>query len=96
MQIFIILIAFNVKQAWVPGMLASVTKMLNNWEERIGVRDEFEVEIHEEFHKSSAEIFSKAALGSDFENGKHIFAIQQQQEILTHQAMQTVYIPGFR
>lgn len=95
MPVFIILIAFSVKQSWVPGMLASVTKMLDNWEETIGERDEFKVEVHEEFHNLSAEILSKTALGSNFEKEKRIFVIQQQ-EILTNQAMQGVYIPGFR
>lgn len=79
-----------------PGMVSSVTKMLNHWEEKIGEKDELEVEIHEEFHNLSAEILSKTALGSNFEKGKRIFEIQQQQEILTHQAMHNVYILGFR
>ncbi|KAK1395660.1 Cytochrome P450, E-class, group I [Heracleum sosnowskyi] len=90
--------AFSMEKvkAWVPGMVFSVKKMLDNWEEQIGERDEFEVEVHEEFHDLSAEILSKTALGSNFEEGKRIFDVQQQQEILTHQAMHNVYIPGFR
>ncbi|KAK1395666.1 Cytokinin trans-hydroxylase [Heracleum sosnowskyi] len=54
------------------------------------------MEVHEEFHELSSEIFCKTALGNNFESGKRIFKLQQQQEILTNQAMQNVYIPGFR
>lgn len=87
---------FNIKQGWVPGMVASVTKMLDNWEAKMGETDEFEVEIYQEFHDLAAEIMFKAALGSNFENGRRMFEIQQQQELLTYQAMHNVYIPGFR
>ena len=77
-------------------MVASVTKMLENWEAKIGERDEIEMEVHKEFHELSAEIFSRTVLGNNYENGKHIFKLQQQQEISTNLAMQNVYIPGFR
>lgn len=80
----------------VPGMAASVTKMLENWEAKIGELDELEMEVHKEFHELSSEIFCRTALGNNFEKGKRIFELQQQQEILTNQAMQNVYIPGFR
>ena len=79
-----------------PGMVASVTKMLDNWEAKIGERDEIEMELHKEFHELSAEFFSKTALGNNYEIGKSIFKLQQQQEISTYLAMQNVYIPGFR
>lgn len=92
----LIVIAYDAAQAWVPGMVASATKMLENWEAKIGERDELEIEVQKEFHELSAEIFCRTALGNNFENGKRIFELQQQQEILTNQAMQNVYIPGFR
>ncbi|KAL8145055.1 hypothetical protein AgCh_003319 [Apium graveolens] len=94
----IVTAAFNMQniKAWVPGMVASVTKMLDNWEAEMGERDEYELEIHQEFHSLSAEIMFKAALGSNFEIGRRMFEIQQQQELLTYQAMHNVYIPGFR
>ncbi|XP_063949163.1 cytochrome P450 734A1-like [Daucus carota subsp. sativus] len=90
--------AFNKEKikVWVPGMVASVTKMLENWEAKIGERDEIEMEVHKEFHELSAEIFSRTVLGNNYENGKRIFKLQQQQEISTNLAMQNVYIPGFR
>ncbi|WOH02938.1 hypothetical protein DCAR_0522328 [Daucus carota subsp. sativus] len=90
--------AFNVDRikAWVPGIVATVTIMLNNWEQKIGEKIEFEVDVHQEIHNLSAEVISEIAIGSDFEEGRRIFEILQQQEILAHQAMHNVYIPGFR
>ena len=97
MHFFILIIAaFDVKQVWVPGMVASVTKMLDNWEAKVGEMGETEMEVHKEFHELSAEIFSRTVLGNNYENGKRIFKLQQQQEISTNLAMQNVYIPGFR
>ncbi|KAL1817846.1 hypothetical protein ACET3Z_020420 [Daucus carota] len=90
--------AFNLDRikVWVPGMVASVTKMLDNWEAKVGEMGETEMEVHKEFHELSAEIFSRTALGNNYETGKRIFKLQQQQEISTYLAMQNVYIPGFR
>lgn len=85
-----------VLQAWVPEMLASVTKMLDNWEEIIGERDEFEMDVHKEFYNLAGEVSARTAFGSNFKKGKRIFELQQQQKFLSYKALQNVYIPGFR
>ncbi|CAI9089441.1 OLC1v1024013C1 [Oldenlandia corymbosa var. corymbosa] len=83
-------------KSWIPEVVNSVEKVLQKWEDGTRETNEIEVDVLEEFRFLSAEILSKTGFGSNFEEGKHIHELIDQQAELTMQALRSVYIPGSR
>lgn len=75
----------------------SCSKMIEEWKKRtVSIQGSCEVDVWPEFQKLTADVISRAAFGSDYEHGKKIFELQKELIMLVLEAMQTLYIPGFR
>ncbi|XP_020530345.1 cytochrome P450 734A1-like [Amborella trichopoda] len=79
----------------VPAMVASTTQMLEKWEKIVG-DCEYEMEVNKELHKLTADLISRTAFGSNYEEGNHIVKMQEEQMIYVSESLRSVYIPGFR
>lgn len=74
----------------------SCGKMMEKWERMVSLQGTCEVDMWPEFQKFTADVISRAAFGSDYEEGKKIFELQKELILLVVEAMKTIYIPGFR
>lgn len=80
----------------VPVFTLCCGKMLEEWERMVNLQGTCEVEMWTELQKLTADAISRAAFGSDYKQGKKIFELQKELILLVLEAMQTIYIPGFR
>ncbi|XP_077233279.1 cytochrome P450 734A1-like isoform X2 [Tasmannia lanceolata] len=90
--------AFNMERVkeWVPAITESTRNMLDKWEREGGEKSEFEIEVYGDLLDFTADVISKTAFGSSFQEGKRIFKLQDEQAVLVSHAQKRVYIPGYR
>ncbi|KAL9385800.1 hypothetical protein Peur_022810 [Populus x canadensis] len=76
--------------------IANQAFMMERIKEIRGERDEFEMDVHRELQDLASDVISKTAFGSNYEEGKRVFSLQDKQKHLVFDAIGNVYIPGFR
>lgn len=79
----------------VPVMAKSVTEMLEKWM-AMSKSGEVEIEVSEWYQTLTEDVITRMAFGSSYEDGKAIFQLQAQQMVMTAEAFQKVFIPGYR
>ncbi|RVW44087.1 Cytochrome P450 72A15 [Vitis vinifera] len=80
----------------IPAFTTSCSMLIERWKELASLQETCEVDIWPELQNLTRDVISRAALGSSFEEGRQIFELQKEHITLTLEAMQTLYIPGFR
>jgi hypothetical protein len=81
----------------IPVFVISCGKLIEQWKMEISLlQGSCEMDIWPELQKLTADVISRAAFGSTYEGGKKVFELQRELLTLTVEAMQTLYIPGFR
>ncbi|XP_059433014.1 cytochrome P450 CYP72A616-like [Corylus avellana] len=90
--------AFNLEKlkGMIPAFTTSCSKMVERWQKMANPQGPCEVDIWPELQKLTADVISRAAFGSNYEEGKHMFELQKELITLVLESMQTTYIPGFR
>ncbi|KAK8351477.1 hypothetical protein V6Z12_A05G035000 [Gossypium hirsutum] len=79
-----------------PAFHLEKLKMIEQWKERASLQSSCEIDVWPELQKLTADAISRTAFGSSYEEGKKIFQLQKELISLTLEAMQSLYIPGFR
>ncbi|WCJ42773.1 Cytochrome P450 72A225 [Euphorbia peplus] len=80
----------------IPVFATACNQMIEQWKQKIGDEGSIELDVWPELQKVARDIISRAAFGSSYQEGKKIFELQQELVLLTIEAMQSLYIPGFR
>ncbi|XP_074280768.1 cytochrome P450 CYP72A616-like [Silene latifolia] len=91
--------AFHIQKlkGMVPVMAATCNEFIDRWRSMINPEEgSCELDIWPEFQNLTADVISRTGFGSNYEEGSKIFKLQKELVTLVIEAMQTLYIPGFR
>ncbi|XVF79178.1 hypothetical protein PTKIN_Ptkin14bG0199200 [Pterospermum kingtungense] len=79
-----------------PAFYQSCVEMISKWEKLVCAEGSTELDVWPYLVNLTRDVISRAAFGSSYEEGRRIFQLLEEQSSLTVQAVQSVYIPGWR
>ncbi|KVI05707.1 cytochrome P450 [Cynara cardunculus var. scolymus] len=90
--------AFNVEKLkhMVPAFYVSCSEMIQKWEEMVTKESSREVNVWPHLQTFTADVISRTAFGSSFEEGRKIFELQRELKQMIIIAEMSIYIPGSR
>ncbi|XP_074311196.1 cytochrome P450 72A397-like [Silene latifolia] len=90
--------AFHIEKLklMLPAFHASVTEMTDKWENSMSETGSIELDVWPDITNLTADVISRAAFGSSFEEGRRIFELLKEQTQMTIRLFQSVYIPGWK
>ncbi|GAY65775.1 hypothetical protein CUMW_243640 [Citrus unshiu] len=79
-----------------PTIQKSCNDMLSKWKTSISKEGSSELDVWPHIQTLTADVISRTAFGSSFEEGRKIFEVLREQMNLLIQALMFAYIPGWR
>ncbi|KAK7283166.1 hypothetical protein RIF29_12517 [Crotalaria pallida] len=83
-------------KAMVPAFSTSCYDMIERWQKLVKTQGSCEIDVASEFNVLTGDVIARTAFGSSYQEGKKIFELQKEQTILAIEALNSIYIPGFR
>lgn len=75
----------------------SCSKMVDKWEAAFSGSDESkEIDVWPYLENMSGDVISRAAFGSNYDEGARIFELQKENMKLVLEILKFIYIPGWR
>ncbi|KAL3508816.1 hypothetical protein ACH5RR_028217 [Cinchona calisaya] len=78
-----------------PAMWLSCSEVVGKWE-KLTEKGSCEFDVLPYVESLTADVISRTAFGSNYEEGKQMFQLLKEQSKLTFQMIQSIYIPGSR
>ena len=79
-----------------PAFYQSCSEMISKWEDIVPKETSVELDVWPDLQLMTAEIISRTAFGSSFEEGRIVFELQKEQAEHVMEISRTIYIPGSR
>ncbi|XP_021848423.2 cytochrome P450 CYP72A219-like [Spinacia oleracea] len=88
--------AFHVEKLklMLPAFHDSCVEVVNKWEMLVSEKGRVELDVSSDLMQISADVISRAAFGSNYQEGHKIFEIIQEQSVLAHHLERSMYFPG--
>lgn len=74
----------------------SCNEMVDKWEKKLCMDGLCELDVWPYLQNLTADVISRTAFGSSYEEGRRIFQLQTEQASLAIQVSRSVYVPGWR
>lgn len=79
-----------------PAISVCCDEMINRWEEMVSKTGSCELDVLDEFLNLGGDVISRAAFGSNIEEGRSIFLLQKEQCELILASPFTLFFPSLR
>ncbi|XP_020255733.1 cytochrome P450 72A15-like [Asparagus officinalis] len=86
----------NKLKEMVPEFCTSCSDMIERWRNLVSHRGSVELDVWIELKNMTADVISRTAFGSSYNEGRRIFELQEEQLELVMLAHKLPHIPGFR